>query len=419
MPSTLECSRPFQIVGGAVDGVRGLDVGETLTVTYTQVASDAHNTELENTATVADTATGDSNDSGTATTTVIADPPVAADDSDLGNAIGTSVSIDVLTNDDVAHGPGTVTLYDPIADSPIASPYVVPGEGEWTVVGTLITFTPESGFQGDPTPVTYQITDANGLTDTATVTVAYVPEARDDVSSGNVLGSTVSLDVLENDNGDMDPTSVRILNALGDPVVELVVPGEGTWTVDGTTGTITFVPQAGFVGNPSPIGYEVTDTTGDTVEAAVTVVYTPEASNDSSTGNTRGESVTVDVIGNDAGVFDPTSVVLIDPATGDRVTELVVDGEGTWSVDPATGAITFAPLASFDGDPTPVTYEVTDVDGNVTSALVTITYAATPDSLAITGAEVQAPLIAAGSLLLGGLLLLAFGRRKQAKHRLA
>ena len=419
MPTSLECGRPYQPVGGAVSGTRGLDVNETLTVTYTQTASNAHGTELENTATVTDTATGDTNDSDTATTTVVADPPVASNDSDLGNELGAAVSLNVLINDTVANGPGTVTLYDPIGNTPISAPYVVPGEGTWTVAGGVVTFTPEAGFEGDPTPVTYQVTDSNGLTDTATVTVTFVPEAVNDVSAGNVLGSTVVVNVLGNDNGDMDPTSVRILNPLGEPTNELVVPGEGTWTVNTTTGAITFVPQAGFVGNPTPITYEVTDTTGDTVEADVTVVYTPEADNDSSTGNTPGEAVTVDVIGNDTGVFDPTSVVLIDPVTGDRVTELVVDGEGTWTVNPSTGAITFTPFASFSGNPTPVTYEVTDLDGNVTSALVTITYAAAPDSLAITGADVRAPMVAAGGLLFGGLLLLALGRRRKGKHRIA
>ena len=418
MPSTLECSRPFQPTAGAVDGVRGLDVGETLTVTYTQTAAGAHGSELENTATVTDRAVGDDNDTDTAVTTVVADPPVANDDSDLGNELGTTVSIDILVNDSGSILTSSIRLFDPETDAPTETSLIVAGEGEWSIVGGVLTFTPEAGFEGDPTPVKYQVTDSNGLTDDATVTVTYVPEAVDDISAGNTLGSTVTLPVLDNDNGDFDPTSVRIHNALGDPVTELIVPGEGTWSVNATTGAITFEPQTGFVGNPTPVEYEVTDTTGDTVTANVEISYTPEASDDSSTGNTRGEPVTVDVIGNDTGVFDPTSVVIIDPVTGDRVTQLVVDKEGTWTVDPTPGAITFRPLSSFDGDPTPVTYEVTDVDGNTTSALVTITYVAEPDSLAITGADVELPLLAAGALIVGGLALLAFGRRKRVRHRL-
>ena len=35
----------------------------------------------------------------------------------------------------------------------------------------------------------------------------------------------------------------------------LTIPNEGTWTVDPTTGDITFTPDAGFTGDPTPIRY--------------------------------------------------------------------------------------------------------------------------------------------------------------------
>jgi CshA-type fibril repeat protein len=43
------------------------------------------------------------------------------------------------------------------------------------------------------------------------------------------------------------------------PGEELVVPGEGTWTVTPTTGAITFTPETGFTGDPTPIEYTVQD----------------------------------------------------------------------------------------------------------------------------------------------------------------
>jgi CshA-type fibril repeat protein len=43
-----------------------------------------------------------------------------------------------------------------------------------------------------------------------------------------------------------------IVGAPGDGK-ELVVSGEGTWTVDPVTGAITFTPETGFTGNPTPI----------------------------------------------------------------------------------------------------------------------------------------------------------------------
>ncbi len=74
MPASLDCSRPYQIGAGAASGVRGLDVGETLTVTYTQLVTEAAGTTLTNTATVVDRQTGDTNDTDNAATTVVSTP---------------------------------------------------------------------------------------------------------------------------------------------------------------------------------------------------------------------------------------------------------------------------------------------------------------------------------------------------------
>ena len=212
-------------------------------------------------------------------------------------------------------------------------------------------------------------------------------------------------------------TVFPVKSFAGNPVTSLLVPTEGTWTVNTTTGAISFAPLAGFTGDPTPITYEVTDTTGDTVDAEVTISYLPVASNDSSTGNAAGTPVSVDVVGNDTGIFDPTSVKIVHPVSGALVTQLVVAGEGTWSVNPVTGVITFTPLASFHGNPTPITYQITDIDGDVTSALVTITYLqAAAGNLASAGAHAELPLQAAGVMLLLGLVLM-LTRRKPGAHR--
>ena len=417
MPAALECSRPYDVTNETTTGVRGLDVNETLTISYQQTATGTVGDVLENIAVVTDRTPADTNDSSTVSTTLVADPPVAVNDSDLNNVIGSVVDVNVLPNDSGSIVSASVTLVDPVTGTPITSPFTVPGEGVWDVLaGGVVRFTPEVGFEGDPTPVTYRVTDANGLTDTATVTVTYVPEAKDDEDLGNTLGDTVVVDVLGNDVGAFEPTSVRILEpGTGTPVTTLTVAGQGQWSVNATTGAITFVPAAGYTGNPTPIDYEVTDTTGDTTAATVTVTYLPEAANDVSSGNAEGSPVTVDPIGNDTGNFDPSSVVLLDQ-TGGRVTTLTVPGEGTWTVNTTSGAITFTPLAGFRGDPTPVEYEITDTNGNTTSALVTITYLhPNAGGLVVTGADAQLPLIAGGTLLLIGIgLVLVASRRRRA-----
>ena len=383
MPATLNCDRPYEPTGGNAGGTRGLNAGETLAVTYTQLVSDAVSTVLANTATVTDRTTeggGDGPDSATATVTVIG-PPTANDDVITGVTVGEPVVFDVLDNDVAAPGPRapwTLTLCD--TDGPITSPYVVNGEGTWTIsaptVGVLapatLTFTPESGFMGDPTPVSYCITDVNGLSDSATVSADYVQSAADDADLGNTIGDTVEVDVLGNDSGEFDLNSLKIVDGQ-DLKTSLDVDGQGTWTIT-DDGTISFTPEAGFEGDPTPISYRVSDKSGDTVSATVTVTYVPVAEDDSDLGNTIGEPVAVDVLDNDddTGDFDATTVFIVDGSN--LVRSLVVAGQGTWEVSASTGRITFTPEAGFAGDPTPILYQVTDTTGDAVTATLTVEY---------------------------------------------
>ena len=88
------------------------------------------------------------------------------------------------------------------------------------------------------------------------------------------------------------------------------------------------------------------------------VVPVPVAEPDVSDPNEPGATVEdLDVLSNDpTSDLDPTSVVIAgaDPATG----ELEVEGEGTWTVNRVTGAISFFPEDGLIDDPTPITYTV-------------------------------------------------------------
>jgi len=315
-----------------------------------------------------------------------------------------------------------VTLYDMSSNLPRSSPVVVVGEGQWSVAsGGVLRFAPEANFLTDPTPVHYRVTDANGLTDTAAVNINYLPEASDDVSSANALGARVAVNVLANDLGMFDSSSVRVISPVTGWAVDgpFDVAGEGTWAIESSTGTVTFSPLEGFFANPTPVDYQVTDVTGDTIHAKLTVEFVPEAADDVSSANALGSSVTVDVIGNDKGDLRAATVVLVDPLSGDRVIKLVVAGEGTWSVDAVSGAITFTPQENFASNPAPVTYEVADSAGNVTSAVVKILYLVavvrdSRDSLATTGVDTAAAWWIATLLILAGVLLAASTRRRAA-----
>jgi len=93
-----------------------------------------------------------------------------------------------------------------------------------------------------------------------------------------------------------------------------------------------------------------------------------------------GKAVEIDVLKNDTdpqgeSTIDKTSVKLLDPTTGAKVTELKVAGEGEWKVDPTTGKVTFTPDPAFKGNPKPVQYVVSDLDKHESQpGTITVTY---------------------------------------------
>jgi len=263
----------------------------------------------------------------------------------------------------------------------------------------LVTFTPQSGFTTDPTPVAYTVADNDGnLSNEATITLDFdiAPPVAVDDSLGNLAtNAPATINPLTNDtdlDGTVVPASV-LLTGTGAPAGSavspdgktLTVPGEGVWVVNPTTGLVTFTPEAGFTASPTPAGYTVADNDGNiSNEATLTLTYLaqpPVAVNDTVSDVALGTPVTLDILGNDSdpdGVLDPTSVRIVG-ATGTGKT-LVVAGEGTWTVNPTTGAITFTPVAGFTGDPTPISYTVADNDGNLSNpATVTADYRGLPE----------------------------------------
>ena len=114
---------------------------------------------------------------------------------------------------------------------------VVPGEGTWTEDGMgNVTFTQRLASTDDPTPITYTIEDNDGNeSNEAMIVVDYVPVASDDVSSGNMTNTNVTVSVVTNDvDGDIvDPTTVSLAGTCdvgfnpdgnGD-CLEITVPG--------------------------------------------------------------------------------------------------------------------------------------------------------------------------------------------------
>ena len=121
----------------------------------------------------------------------------------------------------------------------------------------------------------------------------------------------VTIDVLDNDSGmdangqrDLNPSSIRLLDAAGKPVTELTVAGQGKWNV--SFGKVTFTPETNFIGNPTPVQYTVSDNAGQVSnKATITVTY----DNGTPGGNTKGRAV----ITGDAKVGQTLSADINDP----------------------------------------------------------------------------------------------------------
>ncbi|MFH6958147.1 gliding motility-associated C-terminal domain-containing protein [Flavobacterium aquidurense] len=354
-----------------------------------------------------DTQTG-LNDTATVTVTYVAQAPIANNDLSSGNPVHTAVTINPLVNNgsgadsdpDGTIDPSTVRLLIPsgataiVTDSKGITSFDVPNEGKWSVNPSTgaITFTPLITFHKDPTPIQYNVKDNDGnLSNNATVTIDYVPVAANDSNTTpGTPGLPVTINVAGNDtSGDTVDVSTVVLDAssvFGGIQVspkEVAVSGVGTWIAD-AVGNVTFTPEAGFTSDPPVIKYTIKDNQGNSSNVAtIKLDYAPITSDDFSIGNPINTPVVVDVTVNDTtgDLVDPTTVSLVNPGNGANIvqdptgdiTGITIPGEGRWNVDPVTGKVTFTPNPGFITDPTPISYNVRDKQGNQSNnSLITI-----------------------------------------------
>jgi CshA-type fibril repeat protein len=234
--------------------------------------------------------------SSTVAVTIVPVAPVAADDA-ATTPSATPVLVPVLANDapgapSAPLDPATVALLDPATGQPTAR-VVAEGQGTWTVTDAgALAFTPAPGFAGATAPVTYRVADRNGTVAAAraVVTVGAGPTAQPDAMVG-APGQPVVVPVLGNDDpsegATWRPETLCLVDG-DDCVLALVVEGEGTWTV-GDDGTLTFLPEPGFLGT-SEVDYEITDTLGNVTRAAAAATI----ADDVGTGGGREEPVAGD-----------------------------------------------------------------------------------------------------------------------------
>ena len=144
---------------------------------------------------------------------------------------------------------------------------VVPGEGTYrfNMLGA-VTFVPEADFVGTASGVVVKRSDIYGNAVTATYTPTVLGStATEDTGSTGLKGQLqTGKPIFE---GDVDPT---VPPTFEDGSTEKVVPGQGTYTI-APDGTVTFVPEAGFVGQADGVTVIRKDRNGQTISA----VYVP------------------------------------------------------------------------------------------------------------------------------------------------
>ena len=329
-------------------------------------------------------------------------PPIALDDSDLYNAFGTNGVVNILANDTLSTG-SLATILNATVDINPATPaldniLIVVGEGtyNYNLSNGQVTFVPEIGLTGNPAPINYVLIDNNtGQKDTANIVITYsgFPNAVNDEDLNNLPGIAGVVNALSNDTlstgAIANTTNASIdLNPLT-PTVDhiLTIPGEGTYQYNLTTGIVTFIPDNGLIGNPTPINYNLIElSSGFTDMAIISMTYLLPvvAVNDTNTSSPVGVNVTFEIVSNDrlsnGAIATPAEVFVdINLSTPGDQDSLIVSGEGIWSYNSTTGEITFDPETGFINDPTPISYIITEaMTGLLDTAKISIMYGVPP-----------------------------------------
>ncbi|MDT3402200.1 CshA/CshB family fibrillar adhesin-related protein [Mucilaginibacter terrae] len=198
------------------------------------------------------------------------------------------------------------------------------------------------------------VTNVNFGINQAPVTVA-------DVGTTGI-GLPITLNIPGNDtdaDGTINLTTVLLIDPADNvKKTSVTIPSQGTYTVNATSGQVTFTPVATFVGKATPIAYTIKDNYGtESVSALISISIKPAgvADTDVAAINTP---VTTTVKANDGPSATGTTVT---PTNG---------AHGTTTVN-ANGQVTYTPNTGYAGIDT-YTYTLTTTDG-IVSDPITVT----------------------------------------------
>ena len=309
-------------------------------------------------------------------------------------------------------------LVDPTTGKPTdATSVKVPNEGTYTIdEHGKVTFTPEPNFTGEAKGIEVQREDKNGTPVNGKYTpfVKPVTPKGDEKETQDVQGTPQKAtptftggkttvngkeETVEIDN---DKPAKLVDPATGQPTDETTVkvPNEGTYTIDPKSGEVTFTPEPQFKGKTLGIKVQRVDKNGTPATATYTPIVVPvtptgeekttegiqgavqKATPNFTPGKTtvNGEEKTVEI--------DQTKPAkFVDPATGQPTDEttIKVPNEGTYTIDPNSGEVTFTPEPSFKGRGTGVSIQRVDKNGTPAES----TYTPTVVGVTPTGKEAK------------------------------
>ena len=281
-------------------------------------------------------------------------------------------------------------------------------------------FTPtDKTYAGEVEPVTIQAKDTNGTPVTTTYTPNITPveptgtpkstegaqgqpqEGTPTFTPGN---SKVPMKI------DADQPAKLIDPETGEPTDKTTIPAKdasgkevGTYTIDPTTGKVTFTPNKDFTGTPVPATVQAKDANGTPTTATYTPTVKPVTPKgvDTFTKNIQGAEqkgtpefkpgkATIDGKEVEVPIDTKEPAKLIDPKTGQPVDSVTIDGEGTYTVNPETGEVTFTPDKQFTGKGTPIKVQRKDTNGTpVTADYTAVVVPADPEGDDVTTADIQ------------------------------
>jgi large repetitive protein len=154
--------------------------------------------------------------------------------------------------------PSAPTGVGPFTYSLVTTPSAAEGVAAIDPTTGVVTFTPATDFSGVVPAFLYAVTDQYNQQAAQNVSVTVDPIAMPDAAAG-IAGTTITA---------TPPAPTGTAPFTYALVGSSVPSGDGTFSIDATTGVISFTPNADFSGNVS-LSYTVTDATGATSAAAI------------------------------------------------------------------------------------------------------------------------------------------------------